>query len=211
MTFLRNLYFQYKAFRLKIRIGKNVYFHDCRFEGENYLARKSSLKGSDLGYLSYIGCNSKIENTTIGRYTSIGPEVLVGLGEHPTDRLSTHPVFYKNFRHTSISFNNIKSFSEYKQTNIGSDCWIGARSIIRAGVKIGNGAIIAAGSVVTKDVDDYAIVGGNPARFIRKRLNQDIPEKFQLKEWWNMDLEEIMNNIQLFQKTFNIENDENDL
>jgi acetyltransferase-like isoleucine patch superfamily enzyme len=205
MKTFRSIYYKFKAYLYNIRIGRSVYFKDCRFEGENYLSDKCILKGSELGFLSYVGSNSKIENTIIGRYTSVGPEVLIGLGEHPTDRLSTHPVFYKKFKHTKVIFANIENFLEHKQTDIGSDCWIGARSIIRAGVKVGNGAIIAAGSVVTKDVEDFAIVGGNPARFIRTRFNKNTLATSQIGEWWNWDLEKIQENIALFQKIETLE------
>jgi serine acetyltransferase len=71
--------------------------------------------------------------------------------------------------------------------NIENDVWIGAFSIIFSGVRLGNGSVVAAGSVVTKDVDPYTIVGGNPARFIKKRFTSKQINFLNNSKWWDMD------------------------
>jgi virginiamycin A acetyltransferase len=80
---------------------------------------------------------------------------------------------------------------------IGNDVWIGHKAVIMAGVKIGDGAIIGAYSLVTKDVAPYAIVGGNPAFFIRKRFEDGDIEKLLKIKWWNWDTEKLTRNIRL--------------
>lgn len=85
-----------------------------------------------------------------------------------------------------------KKFSEFendlvKRTVIGHDVWIGTKAVIKSGVKIGNGAVIGMGSVITKDVGNYEIWAGNPAKFIRKRFNDTIITELLTLEWWNFD------------------------
>lgn len=85
-----------------------------------------------------------------------------------------------------------------KPIHIGNDVWIGARSIIMDGVSIGDGAIVAAGSVVTKDVPPYAVVGGSPAKIIKYKFSQDIIDRLEEIQWWNLPDEEITKVVDLF-------------
>ena len=196
---LRSIYYKLKTLgENNLKIGKNVHFKNCVFEGENYLANNVILKNSRLGYLSYIGAKSNLNLVEIGKFSSVGPNVLIGLGEHPTNRLATHPVFYKNFKHTNINFIGIQDFTEYRQTRIGSDCWIGSNTIIRGGVTIGDGAIVAAGSIVTKDIEPFSIVGGNPAKLIRYRFSNTKINEILANKWWNWDLKDLQRHIELF-------------
>ena len=124
-----------------------------------YLAGKGFIS-SDLiaDEFSYIGPNCWIPpNVRIGKYTMLAPRVQILGGDHIIDDPST-PII--------LSGRPIAA-----ATDIGQDVWIGANALIMAGVSIGNGAIVAAGSVVTKDIPEYAIFGGNPAKFIRMRFN----------------------------------------
>lgn len=148
----------------------------------------------------FIGAFTYIRNArlsagvrSIGRYTSIAPGVVAGDGNHPTDWLSTHP-----FQHgDSTLFNAWSKNKEFKfakpqrglggPINIGNDVWIGTNAIILRGVTIGDGAIVAAGAVVTKDVPPYAIVGGCPARLIRFRFDQRTIDKLMDLKWWNFE------------------------
>ena len=148
---------------------------------------------------------SCIECTSIGRYCSISHGVNIGLPGHAADFLSTSTLFKYNNRSEEfflpyISKRNKTWETEMKKKNIEkwkkplpiieNDVWIGYGVTILNGVKIGNGAIIAANAVVTKDVLPYTIVAGNPARFIRTRFTQEIIEELIDMEWWeyNPDL-----------------------
>jgi chloramphenicol O-acetyltransferase type B len=145
---------------------------------------------SHIGNYTYIGRNSLIQNAIIGNYCSISHDLNCGLGNHPLNLFSTSPIFYRkrNPLHLEIVKEN-SSFIEYKPISIGHDVWIGARVTILDGINIGNGAVIASGAVVTKDVPPYAIVGGVPARIIRYRSfqNTNIP-----KDWWNYTPQEVI-------------------
>ena len=169
-----------------------------RFEGYNRLGRNSSFTGS-LGRCSYMGADCKI-NADIGRYCSIASEVCTISGRHPTSVwVSTSPVFFSNECQCGTSYTSEKLFDESSpQTTIGNDVWIGARATILSGIKIGDGAIIAAGAVVTKDVEPYTIVGGVPAKPIKKRFTDEQIHALMKLKWWDKDEAWLRNHAAMF-------------
>ena len=114
--------------------------------------------------------------------------------------ISTSPIFTERTNATGKSWINKNLFKSSKKTHIGNDVWIGYGALIKSGVKIGDGAIIGAGAVFTKDVPSYTIVGGIPARHIRKRFSENIINILLEIKWWNMPDKLIKKNIHLFQK-----------
>jgi len=135
---------------------------------------------------------AQIRNADVGAFCSIGPEVLIGgFGKHPTNWISTHPAFYSPLKQAGFTFSTESKFRELERTEIGNDVWIGARAMILDGVKIGNGAIVAAGAVVARDVSPYSIVGGVPAKEIRKRFGDDVIASLKGMEWWNLSLDDL--------------------
>lgn len=125
--------------------------------------------------------------TYVGNYCSVGSDLIVHRRDHPVDRPFLHPFFYNSalgfLRQDSIITNWDNPLT------IGHDVWIGDRVTILGGCKyIGNGAVIAAGSVVTRDVAPYAIVAGAPARPIRRRLNDETIDLMEASRWWESDL-----------------------
>jgi acetyltransferase-like isoleucine patch superfamily enzyme len=144
-----------------------------------------SLSDVAVERFSYIAGNSVLSMVQLGSFCSIGPELICGLGGHPTHFVSTNPVFFSALRQCGISFSDKDYFEERRETIIGNDVWIGARVSIKDGVRIGNGAIVAAGSVVVKDVPDCAVVGGVPAKLIRWRFPPSIIEKLLQIKWWD--------------------------
>lgn len=124
----------------------------------------------------------------IGSYTSIaeGVQILLG-GGHRTDWVSTYP-----FPLMIDEARDIPGCSPTKgDVVIGSDCWICANVMILSGVTIGHGAVVAAGAVVTRDVEPYAIVGGNPCRHIRWRFEEDVRNELLASAWWDWPMEEV--------------------
>lgn len=161
-------------------------FIDSKTElaGNNFFGKGCQIQLSKIGRHTY-AANARIVRAQIGAFCSIGPEVSIGgLGSHPTTWLSTHPIFYSKLKQSGKSFSPIDLFEEIKSNQIGNDVWIGARALILDGISIGNGVIVAAGSVVTKDVPPYAIVGGVPARIIRMRFDDDVISELLTWEWW---------------------------
>ena len=164
---------------------------NSKFGNHTAVYPNCSVSNSNFGDYSYLAENSQVGGVTLGRFTSIGPAFICGYGEHPTNFVTTSPVFYSTRRRCGISFTETSSYDEQHQTIIGNDVWIGARVFIRDGVKIGDGALIAAGAVVTADVPDYAIVGGVPAKLIRLRFAEDVVRQLLEIKWWNWDEERL--------------------
>lgn len=165
------------------------------FEGRNTTQKGSGCPGSFLGYASYLGANTKLRDTRIGKYCSIGADVEIIFGNHPTrDFVCTHPEFYcsggyvaeENCYDAERHNPYVDSVSR-KYCIIGNDVWIGKGAKLKCGVKIGDGAIIGAYAVVTKDVPPYAIVGGVPARLIRYRFDEEDIKWLQELRWWDKD------------------------
>ena len=133
------------------------------------------------------------ERLVIGKFCSIacGVKFLFNSANHTLKSLSsyTFPLFYEDW---GLEKSNVATAWDNKgDIVIGNDVWIGYEAIIMAGVHIGNGAIIAARAVVTKDVPTYTIVGGVPARPIRKRFDEDTIHKLEALQWWNWPTEKI--------------------
>ncbi len=139
-----------------------------------------------IGKYSYIGNNSFVSDTDIGSFTSISTDCYIGGTSHPTDWVSTSPVFHKweNIMKKNFARNE---FEIFKRTTIGNDVWIGNRVMIKAGVKIADGAVIGMGSIVTKDIGPYEIWAGNPARLIRKRFEDETIDALEKMKWWEWD------------------------
>lgn len=139
---------------------------------------------STIGRYTYLSKNCWIINADIGSFCSIASNVMIGGGKHPLNHVSTSPVFYSKKNVLKTCFAEV-NFGEYDQTSIGNDVWIGTNAFIKGGVTIGHGAVIGAYSVVTKNVEPYSIVGGNPAKLIRKRFDDSTIEKLLKSQWWN--------------------------
>lgn len=182
------------------------YIHNSILEGENLLLSRASLIDSYLGRCSYLGANSSIIKTKIGRYTCIGPEVKIIRGQHPTSKIvSIHPAFYSTKNGIGYSFVKKDKFEELRFVDqaysvvIGNDVWIGAYAKIMEGVTIADGTIIAAGAVVVKDTDPFEIVGGVPASHIRYRFGERERNRLLQSQWWDKDTEWIMEHAEEFE------------
>ena len=172
-------------------IGDDVQIHEgarlfrVKLEGRNTIHSNCQLGEANVGSYSYIGESSIAGAVNLGRFCSVGAYFICGYGDHPVDFVSTSPVFYSTRKQCVVTFADREYFEERKEVNIGHDVWIGARVFVRDGVRIGHGAIVAAGSVVVKDVPDYTIVGGVPAKAIRLRFKEEVVKKLLQIEWWN--------------------------
>jgi len=155
----------------------------------------------EMGKYSYIGNNCTVIDVKIENFCSIGDNVIIGGASHPIDWVSTSPVFHEgnNIMKKNFSTHNFKTT---KQTIIKNDVWIGNNVLIKSGVKIENGAVIGMGAVVTKDVGPYEIWGGNPAKLIRKRFEEDQINELLKINWWNWDDIEIEKKSEKINKVF---------
>ena len=166
----------------------------------------SNIVNVKLGKYSYIGNNCTVVNASIGSFCSIADYCNIGGARHLIEWASTSPVFHRGRNILGKNFSN-HSLKEQERILIGNDVWIGSMCLIKEGVQIGNGAVIGMGSVVTKNVDPYTIVAGNPARPIRKRFEQEVIQKIEATHWWDLkdsDLKEVskyINDLDGFFKT----------
>jgi acetyltransferase-like isoleucine patch superfamily enzyme len=150
----------------------------------------SQIVGSTIDRHSFCGYDCTILNCSIGAFCSIADNVYIGGSHHPMHFVSTSPVFLSHRDSVKTKFSH-HHYQKLASTTIGNDVWIGYGARIRAGVKIGDGAVVGMASVVTKDVAPYAVVAGNPAREIRKRFSAEVCEGLQKSEWWNLKDEEL--------------------
>lgn len=150
--------------------------------------------GVEIGAYSYGECfvpSAFPKGVTVGRYVSIAPGVRAFLRNHPLDRLSMHPFFYNK----ELGFLAEDSITSGR-LEIGHDAWLGERVLITPGCsRIGIGAAVGAGSVVTHDVPDFAVVAGNPARIIRSRFPHDIQSRIIASQWWNLPVTECVQHM----------------
>lgn len=170
-----------------------------QFSHYNTIYKFARVRDARFGSYTYVGRESQVYSANVGSFTSIGPQVLIGLGEHPSKQfVSTHPIFYSMRGQSNPVIVEKELFDEFPTTEIGNDVWIGARAVVKTGVKIGDGAIVAAGSVVTKDVEPYTIVGGVPAKLIRYRFDDETIELLMKSRWWEKDIEWLKKNKDAF-------------
>ncbi|MCI8402375.1 MAG: CatB-related O-acetyltransferase [Lachnospiraceae bacterium] len=145
---------------------------------------------SSIGRYSYVARGCFVADTDIGAFTSIAGKCEIGGTGHPLNWVSTSPTFHKWENVFGRNFAR-HEFEIFHKTRIGNDVWIGTGALIKAGVTIADGAVVGMGAVVTKDIGPYEIWGGNPARLIRKRFDDDTIERLLRLRWWTMTEEEI--------------------
>lgn len=174
------------------------------FEGRNKLSHHAFFRG-ELGFASYIGSNSVVEGK-IGRFCSIAEKVSFIGATHPVnDYVSTHPCFYSMKKQSGFTYATEQIFDEVPKLNgsqysieVGNDVYIGYGVTVIGPCRIGNGAVVAAGSVVTTDVPDFAIVGGVPARIIRYRFTEEQIAFLNKLQWWDKPHEWIKSHVNSF-------------
>lgn len=190
-------------FGFGVRFGKRT-----QFEGNNRIGHHVRVHRSFIGRGSYIGENSILNDSWIGRYTCIGQRVYVVRGQHPTEKfVSIHPAFYSTQKQAGFTFSDKDLFDEYKYADmkekyavkIGNDVWIGSDVKLLEGVTIHDGAVIACGAVVTKDVEPYEIVGGVPAKHLKYRFTEEQRKALIKTKWWDRNDEWMRENLLLFQ------------
>ena len=162
--------------------------------------RGVKIKNSRVGAYSYISPNTEVENAKIGKFCSIADHCHIGMGTHNIDQISTSPIFTQKVNGTKARWvdENVND-SPLLKVNIGNDVWVGSRAMILGGVSVGDGAVIAAGAVVTKDVPAYAIVGGVPAKIIKYRFSKELIMQLIESKWWNYSEAVLKEHVDLFQ------------
>lgn len=164
---------------------------DCELGAHSTVGRSGQLNRVHLGDFSYVSENCALDWVKVGKFCSIGQDCLIGIGIHPVDFVSTSPVFYSPRNACRVHFFENPGVVERKEIRIGHDVWIGSRVTILDGVTIGTGSIVAAGAIVTEDVPPYSIVGGVPAKLIRRRVPSEISKALLESRWWDLPVPEL--------------------
>lgn len=167
----------------KIRLSAIV---NSKIHPTSKIESGSNIVNVIMDKYSFCGYNCEIINAEIGSFCSIANNVIIGGAMHPMDWVSTSPVFYEGRDSVKKKYSKHKR-EEGKITIIEHDVWIGQYAQIKQGVRIGTGAVIGMGSILTKDVEPYSIVAGNPAKLIRKRFNDNVIDDLLNSHWWKFE------------------------
>ncbi|WP_429090579.1 CatB-related O-acetyltransferase [Aeromonas rivipollensis] len=193
----------FKIIRLRASltyVSRKSNFYRASLSSNIDIKEYTDVSFSEVGFGSYLGRNCSIRYSFIGKFCSIGDNVVVVSNNHPVKKyVSTHPAFHRpnhplmkklmmDFECDEIYPEFEKVYLERFRTFVGNDVWIGSNVTIIEGVSIGDGAVIACGSVVTRDVEPYSIVGGAPAKLIKFRFNAEEIEALLHSRWWDWDL-----------------------
>lgn len=199
------LKWQRKSFRRNMLASKNVVidsdaigYQNVFYEGCNGVPARCQFIGTNIriGYKSTLGYNNLLSGAiTIGKYCQLGSDVAFHASNHPMSYMTT----YVN---KSLFDGALKQLKEDKKITLGNDVWVGHGVIILGNVNVGNGAILAAGSVITKDVEPYTIVAGVPAKTVRKRFSALIVQEIEDLKWWDKSEKELEELKPLFFKNF---------
>lgn len=183
-----------------VEIGEGSFLRDCRLDNYTQINRRNILENVTIGKATYTGSNTILKHVMVGKYCSISWNVSATGNMHDYRRATSHPFTYlKSFGIVESNGQTIR-----QPINIGNDVWIGANACILPGVTIGDGAVIGAGSVVTKDVPPYAITVGNPGKVLKYRFEDEIISILKKSRWWDWPQTLIADNIELFNNTMTI-------
>lgn len=178
-----------------------------RLEGGEYFSETlrrifAQYWGVEIGMYTHGACFKPWavdSNTKIGRYCSIAEGVRIINGNHPIGLKSTHALFHNPM----FGYCDDWIGGPLNPTEIGNDVWIGANAVILPEVnRIGNGAVIGAGAVVNKDVPDYGVVLGNPARVVKYRFSEETIADLLAESWWNRDVQDLEKKLNDFQEFY---------
>ena len=178
-----------------ISLSANI--NDSKLDDNIAIYDNTIISKCCIGRHTYIQKNTRIFNADIGNFCSIASNVSIAPGLHFRSGVSSHPSFYLKNNPLTMTFSDEDSFKTYKKVIIGHDVWIGENVLIMDGIKVGTGAIIAAGSVVTKNVEPYNIVAGVPAKIINFRFKNDKISDLLESEWWNFSNSWFKDNFKL--------------
>lgn len=153
------------------------------------IGRGTRIAHSAIGDYSYCDRFCDIANAEIGRFSNIASFVRIGATDHPMDRAALHHFMYRSADYWDDATDDAAFFARRRsrRARIGHDTWIGHAAMIKPEVTVGDGAIVAAGAIVTRDVAPYTIVAGNPARHLRDRQPPEIAARLIALAWWDWD------------------------
>lgn len=179
------------------RIHPTAELKACKLGRYASIGERVVLREVTVGDFSYFERHAEAIYTTIGKFCSIAANSRINALEHPMERLTTHKVSYRPneyFRFLGVD-SAFRERRQAKAVTIGHDVWIGHGAVVMPGVRIGNGAIIGANAVVTRDVPTYSIVAGVPAKPLRQRFPEAVATRIEALAWWDWPVEKLAKSI----------------
>jgi phosphonate metabolism protein (transferase hexapeptide repeat family) len=175
------------------RIHPTAELKSCRLGRYSAIGERVVLREVSVGDYTYFERHAEAIYTEIGKFCSIAANSRINALEHPLERLTTHKLTYRPneyFRYLGVD-DQFRERRRAKRVTIGHDVWIGHGGVVMPGVSIGNGAVVGANAVVTRDVEPYWIVAGSPARVLRPRFEPAIAERIERLAWWDWPAERL--------------------
>lgn len=162
---------------------------DSEFGAYVEVGRGSRILNTEFGDYSYCDRNADIANASVGKFANLAACTRIGATDHPLNTAACHHFLYRSASYWDDAEDDAAFFSRRraKRVSIGHDTWIGHGAVIRPEVRMGHGAVVAAGAVVTKDVEPYTVVAGVPARLLRARQPRPIADRLIALGWWDWD------------------------
>ncbi|WP_315781737.1 MULTISPECIES: chloramphenicol acetyltransferase [unclassified Bradyrhizobium] len=178
-----------KSLSIHPTVDPTATLHDVRLGAYCEVGARTILNEVAMDDYSYVVNDAQITYTTIGKFCSIAAMTRINPGNHPMHRATQAHFTYRASAYFPGEPDDAEFFAWRRQhhVDIGHDVWIGHGAIVLPGRNIGTGAVVAAGAIVTKDVPDYTIVAGNPARLLKRRFPEDIAERLRRLAWWDWD------------------------
>lgn len=162
---------------------------DVTFGAYVEIGKGSRILNTSIGDYSYCDRYADIANAKIGKFANIAAHSRIGATDHPLQTASLHHFLYRSADYWEDADSDTEFFARRKArtAHIGHDTWIGHGAMIKPEVTVGDGAVVASGAVVTKDVSPYTIVAGTPAKLLRRRQPDPVAARLQELGWWNWD------------------------
>jgi hypothetical protein len=174
-------------------VHPSAFVERAEFGRYTEIGARTEFTNSAMDDYSYIGHDAEVTNTRIGKFCSIASKVRINPGNHPMERASQSHFTYRSYLYWADADKDESVFAwrRSKPVRIGHDVWIGHGAVILPGVNIGVGAVIGAGAIVTKDVANYTIAVGNPARATRRRFTEEVEAGMLALAWWDWSHERL--------------------
>ncbi|MBP0439183.1 DapH/DapD/GlmU-related protein [Tianweitania sediminis] len=179
------------------RFHQSVELKGCKLGRHVVIAERVILRDVQVGDYSYFERHSEAAHASIGKFCSIASNVRINALAHPIERITSHKISYRPnefFRFLGVD-QAVREARAAAHVTIGHDVWIGHGAVILPGLTVGSGAVIGANAVVTRPVEPYTIVAGNPARVIRPRFEPEIADRLGRLGWWDWPKEKLFEAI----------------
>ncbi len=178
-------------------LHEDVQITDVNFGRYTEIGKGSRIAYSDIGDYSYCDQYADLANTSVGKFSNIASFTRVGATDHPLHTIACHHFLYRSADYWEDAEVDEQFFHHRRSRRayIGHDTWIGHAAMIKPDVTLGHGAVVASGSVVTKDVEPYTIVAGTPATVLRLRQPRDIADRIIQLAWWDWSHEALRDGL----------------